>query len=160
ELFSPVIIGERVEGMLKGYPFVTAETLAYFAKRPPQAKKDSEFALDYVKRNARTPAEQRLVLDALEFKCGVLWSMLDVLHFAYVSPGYIPPGAFVPKESVSPDARPKLPRGVRLTHNEAQGGWVLLAPERVFKAEGPASEIVKRCTGEATVNEIVDDLAK
>ena len=62
--------------------------------------------------------------------------------------------------SVSPDARPKLPRGVRLTHNEAQGGWVLLAPERVFKAAGPAHEIIKRCTGEATVNEIVDDLAK
>jgi pyrroloquinoline quinone biosynthesis protein D len=29
---------------------------------------------------------------------------------------------------ISPDARPRLPRGVRLTHNEAQGGWVLLAP--------------------------------
>src|SRR6202040_630436 len=52
ELFSPVIIGERVEGMLKGYKFVTAERLGYFAKRPPQAKKDSDFALDYVKRNA------------------------------------------------------------------------------------------------------------
>jgi pyrroloquinoline quinone biosynthesis protein D len=61
---------------------------------------------------------------------------------------------------IAADAKPKLPRGVRLTHNEAQGGWVLLAPERVFKAEGPASEIVKRCSGEATVNEIVDDLAK
>jgi len=98
ELFSPAIIGERVEGMLKGYPFVTSETLAYFAKRPPQAKKDSDFALDYVKRNARTPAEQRAVLAALEFKCGVLWSMLDALHFAYVAPGHIPPGAFVPKD--------------------------------------------------------------
>jgi pyrroloquinoline quinone biosynthesis protein D len=62
--------------------------------------------------------------------------------------------------TIAPDAKPKLPRGVRLTHNEAQGGWVLLAPERVFKAEGPAHEIIKRCTGEATVNEIVDDLAK
>jgi pyrroloquinoline quinone biosynthesis protein D len=62
--------------------------------------------------------------------------------------------------TISPDAKPRLPRGVRLTHNEAQGGWVLLAPERVFKAEGPASEIIKRCTGEATVAEIVDDLAK
>ena len=61
---------------------------------------------------------------------------------------------------IAPDAKPRLPRGVRLTHNEAQGGWVLLAPERVFKAEGPAAEIVKRCTGEATVNDIVDDLAK
>src|SRR6266851_202383 len=74
ELFSPVIIGERVEGMLKGYSFVTSETLAYFAKRPPQAKKDSDFALDYVRVNARTPADQRAVLAALEFKCGVLWS--------------------------------------------------------------------------------------
>jgi pyrroloquinoline quinone biosynthesis protein D len=61
---------------------------------------------------------------------------------------------------IAPDAKPKLPRGVRLTHNEAQGGWVLLAPERVFKADAVAAEIVKRCTGEATVNEIVDDLAK
>src|SRR6266852_5928885 len=49
-LFSPEILGERVEGMLMGYSFVTSETLAYFAKRPPQAKKDSDFALDYVKR--------------------------------------------------------------------------------------------------------------
>src|ERR1043166_9718048 len=62
--------------------------------------------------------------------------------------------------AISPDAKPKLPRGVRLTHNEAQGGWVLLAPERVFKADAVAAEIVKRCTGEATLSEIVDDLAK
>jgi coenzyme PQQ biosynthesis protein PqqD len=61
---------------------------------------------------------------------------------------------------IAADAKPRLPRGVRLTHNEAQGGWVLLAPERVFKAEGPAHEVIKRCTGEATVNDIVDDLAK
>ncbi len=58
------------------------------------------------------------------------------------------------------DSRPRLPRGVRLVHNEAQGGWVLLAPERVFKADAIAAEIVKRCTGEATFEAIVDDLAK
>jgi pyrroloquinoline quinone biosynthesis protein D len=62
--------------------------------------------------------------------------------------------------SVSPDARPHLPRGVRLVHNEAQGGFVLLAPERVFKPDPIAVEILKRCTGEATVAEIVDDLAR
>jgi pyrroloquinoline quinone biosynthesis protein D len=62
--------------------------------------------------------------------------------------------------TVSPEAKPRLPRGVRLVHNEAQGGWVLLAPERVFKADAIAAEIVKRCTGEATVAAIVDDLAK
>jgi pyrroloquinoline quinone biosynthesis protein D len=61
---------------------------------------------------------------------------------------------------IASDAKPRLPRGVRLTHNEAQGGWVLLAPERVFKADAIAVEIVKRCTGEATFGEIVDDLTK
>jgi pyrroloquinoline quinone biosynthesis protein D len=49
---------------------------------------------------------------------------------------------------------------VRLTNSEAQGGWVLLAPERIFKADAIAVEILKRCTGEATFSEIVDDLAK
>ena len=65
-----------------------------------------------------------------------------------------------PSPAIAVEARPRLPRGVRLVHNEAQGGWVLLAPERVFKADAIAAEIVKRCTGEATVSEIVDDLAK
>ena len=62
--------------------------------------------------------------------------------------------------SIPADAHPRLPRGVRLVHSEAQGGWVLLAPERVFKADVIAVEIVKRCTGEATFAAIVDDLAK
>jgi pyrroloquinoline quinone biosynthesis protein D len=62
--------------------------------------------------------------------------------------------------AIAPEARPHLPRGVRLVHNEAQGGWVLLAPERVFKADAVAAEVVKRCTGEATFAAIVDDLAK
>ena len=61
---------------------------------------------------------------------------------------------------IAEDARPRLPRGVRLTHNEAQGGWVLLAPERIFKADAIATEILKRCTGEATLATIVDDLAR
>jgi len=63
-------------------------------------------------------------------------------------------------DAIAPDARPRLPRGARLVHNEAQGGWVLLAPERVFKADPIAAEIVKRCTGEATFDAIVDDLAR
>jgi coenzyme PQQ biosynthesis protein C len=98
ELFSPGIIGERVEGMLKGYAFVTRETLAYFDKRPPQAERDANFALAYVKRNASTPDAQQAALAALQFKCDVLWAMLDALYHAYVAPRHIPPGAFEPRE--------------------------------------------------------------
>ncbi len=61
---------------------------------------------------------------------------------------------------IDPDTRPRLPRGVRLVHNEAHGGWVLLAPERVFKADAIAAEIIKRCTGEASLREIIEDLVK
>jgi coenzyme PQQ biosynthesis protein C len=98
ELFSPGIISERIEGMLKNYDFVSADTLDYFAKRPPQAERDAQFALDYVKRHANTPEQQAAVLRALEFKCDVLWSMLDALYYCYVAPGHISPGAFVPQE--------------------------------------------------------------
>jgi coenzyme PQQ biosynthesis protein C len=98
ELFSPQIISERLAGMLQNYDFVTAETLAYFAQRPPQAERDSRFALDYVKEHARTPEAQQRVLAALEFKCDVLWTMLDALYHAYVAPGHAPPGAFAPKD--------------------------------------------------------------
>jgi pyrroloquinoline quinone biosynthesis protein D len=64
-----------------------------------------------------------------------------------------------PTPAISPDACPRLPHGVRLVDNEAQGGLVLLAPERVFKPDAIAAAILKRCTGEASFAAIVDDLA-
>ena len=98
EMFSPTIISERMTGMLSNYDFVTRETLSYFDKRPPQAERDADFALNYVKRNARTPEQQQAVLAALEFKCDVLWTMLDALYHAYVAPKHVPPGAFVAED--------------------------------------------------------------
>jgi coenzyme PQQ biosynthesis protein C len=96
ELFSPQIIGERIAGMLQHYDFVTADTLAYFTARPPQAERDSDFALDYVKQHAKSAEEQDQVKRALEFKCDVLWAQLDALWHAYVE-GNVPPGAWRPE---------------------------------------------------------------
>lgn len=96
ELFSPTIISERVSGMLRNYDFITQDTLAYFTPRLTQAPRDSDFALAYVKEHARTVEQQQAVLGALKFKCGVLWSMLDALDYAYVTPANVPPGAFRP----------------------------------------------------------------
>lgn len=62
--------------------------------------------------------------------------------------------------SIDGAAKPRLARGVRLQHSPMHGGDVLLAPERVFKADAVAVAVLKRCTGEATLNEIVDDLAQ
>lgn len=101
ELFSPSVIGERVRGMLEHYPFVTRETLAYFDKRPVQAKQDSDFALDYCVRNARRPEDQEAVLGALRFKCEVLWAQLDALYFSYVEPAMTPPDAWRPGDGLA-----------------------------------------------------------
>jgi len=73
ELFAPKIIADRVSGMLANYDFIGEETLAYFGKRLSQAPRDANFALDYVKTHAKRPDQQRAVLDALIFKCNVLW---------------------------------------------------------------------------------------
>lgn len=93
ELFAPKIIAERVEGMLASYDFISKETLSYFGARLTQAPRDADFALHYCTAEATTREAQNLCLAALEFKCNVLWAMLDALYYAYVSPGHICPGA-------------------------------------------------------------------
>ena len=97
ELFSPMAIGARVRGMLENYDYITPEILAYFDKRPVQATRDSDFALGYVREHALRTDQQQDVIAALNFKCSVLWAQLDALYHAYVEPGHVPPGAFVPE---------------------------------------------------------------
>ena len=57
------------------------------------------------------------------------------------------------------DSIPKLPRGVRLKHDELRGEWLLLAPERIIKPNSIAVEVLKRCTGIATLADIIEDLS-
>jgi pyrroloquinoline quinone biosynthesis protein D len=58
--------------------------------------------------------------------------------------------------TITPGIKPVLPRGVRLTENPAQG-TVLVAPERVFKADGIAAVILKRCDGSVTIAQMADE---
>ncbi|TPL67497.1 pyrroloquinoline-quinone synthase PqqC [Mesorhizobium sp. B2-3-15] len=97
EMFSPRIIGERVPAMLARYDYITQDTLAYFSWRPEQASRDADFALAYVLEHADTAERQQQAIDALVFKCDILWAMLDALQHAYGAPGNIPPGAFRPE---------------------------------------------------------------
>ena len=97
ELFAPSIHRERIAGMLEHYSYINDDTVAYFRRRLDQAPRDATFALQYVKDNAKTRTDQNKVLAALTFKTQVLWAQLDALHYAYVVPGLIPPGAYTPK---------------------------------------------------------------
>src|SRR5690606_2440719 len=96
ELFAPNLHQERISGMLEHYDFIDPTVRTYFTRRLEQAPRDADFALQYVKANASTPEERRLVCNALIFKTNVLWVQLDALQHAYVE-GNIPPGAFVPE---------------------------------------------------------------
>jgi coenzyme PQQ biosynthesis protein C len=93
ELFSTKLITLRVEKLRQHYPWL-AGGLDYFEARLYQAPEDSQFAVNYVYDNAKTRAEQELAIQALRDKCDILWAQLDALYFAYVQPGWPPPGAF------------------------------------------------------------------
>ena len=58
------------------------------------------------------------------------------------------------------EARPRLPRGVRLREDKVRDRWVLLAPERVVKVNLIAVEILKLCDGARSLSEIIADLAQ
>ena len=95
ELFSKDLITLRVGKLREHYPWLSSG-LDYFQGRMTQAPEDATFALNWVVQHARTRNEQELALAALRAKCDVLWAMLDALYFAYVEPGWPPPGAFRP----------------------------------------------------------------
>jgi len=96
ELFAPKIHKERIAGMLENYDFIDDKVMAYFKRRLTQAPRDADFALQYVLKNARTRDEQEACVEAVRFKCNVLWVQLDALYNAYVA-GNIPPGVFRPE---------------------------------------------------------------
>jgi pyrroloquinoline-quinone synthase len=98
EMFSADLIALRMDKLRQYYPWLEPG-LAYFKARLTQGPEDARFALDWVTRHAHTRAEQELAMDALRLKCDILWAQLDALYYAYVSPGWPPPGAFRMEEA-------------------------------------------------------------
>ncbi len=178
ELFAPKIHKERISGMLENYDFIDDKVMAYFKRRLSQAPRDADFALAYIKQHAKTREEQEACVDAVRFKCNVLWVQLDALYNAYIE-GHIPPGAFRPGETpdamlqppapqsrargarlmVDADTKPKLPRHIKLRHDEGRARWIVLAPERVFEPDDIAVEVLKLCDGNRTMSDIAAQLA-
>ena len=57
-------------------------------------------------------------------------------------------------------SRPRLPRGVKLKHDEVRGRWTLLAPERIFEIDATAAAVLELCDGERELGRIVAELAE
>jgi len=170
ELFSPEIISERLDGIARELRLREPRHARLFRQASPAGRRDSDFALAYVKRHARTPQMQQAVFGALEFKCDVLWAMLDALHYAYVAPKHFPPMPSCPTSEGGRMSdqlfghRSEALRACRTacawSRAKPTAAGVLLAPERLFKADAIAMQIIKTRTGAATLADIVDDLCE
>ncbi len=93
ELFSRDLISLRMDALRRHYPWL-AGGLAYFEARLDQAPADAQFAFAFVAEHARSGVEQEKAIAALREKCEILWAQLDAVYYAYVQPGWPPPGAF------------------------------------------------------------------
>jgi pyrroloquinoline-quinone synthase len=83
ELFSPDLIFKRMKVMERLYPWINSTGFEYFQNRLTQAPRDSNTALKLVLSYCHTPAEQQKAVEALRFKCDVLWVQLDAIEKAF-----------------------------------------------------------------------------
>jgi pyrroloquinoline-quinone synthase len=82
ELFAPDIMATRLAAFREFYKWVPDWAFDYFNSRVTQARVDSNEALDLTIRWCNTPELQQRAVDALRFKCDLLWAMLDAIDAA------------------------------------------------------------------------------
>ena len=80
ELFAPTIVSERLSAILTHYQWIEPAGLEYFRTRLTQAPRDADYALALVLERCVTREWQDRAIAALNFKCDVLWSLLDVVE--------------------------------------------------------------------------------
>ena len=61
---------------------------------------------------------------------------------------------------VSAESIPKLPRHAKLRFDKARDKWIILAPERVFELDHVAYEVISRCDGGRSVEQVIDSLCE
>ena len=83
ELFAPDLMAARLAAFEMHYRWIDPSGLDYFRRRVTQARRDSDEALAITLEHCNTPELQREAERALQFKCDVLWSMLEAIHHAY-----------------------------------------------------------------------------
>lgn len=84
ELFAPTLMSKRIAAFERHYPWVKEDGLRYFRGRLTQAPRDADFTLGLVLARCNRRQLQEQAVDALKFKCELLWAVLDAIHLAYV----------------------------------------------------------------------------
>ncbi|MFI5952974.1 pyrroloquinoline-quinone synthase PqqC [Cryptosporangium sp. NPDC051539] len=83
ELFAPDLMAERLAAFERHYTWIDPAGLTYFRNRLHQAPRDCEHALEIVTTHCLSAESQAAAVDALSFKCDVLWSQMDAIDKAY-----------------------------------------------------------------------------
>lgn len=81
EVFAPTLVSLRIEIIEEHYSWIESSGLDYFRTRLNQAPRDSEHGIELVMRAAKTYEQQMQALNAVKFKCNVLWSLLDAIEY-------------------------------------------------------------------------------
>lgn len=85
ELFAPDLMSTRLAAFQKFYTWIDPAALDYFRRRVTQARRDSNEALSITIEHCNTAELQREAVNALTFKCDLLWSILDAIHHGYAA---------------------------------------------------------------------------
>ena len=84
ELFAPTIHQKRLDTWPTHYPWIDERGYHYFRKRLSEARRDVAHGLEITLAYYRTRAQQERMLEVLQFKLDILWTMLDCMWLAYV----------------------------------------------------------------------------
>jgi len=85
ELFAPKIHQQRLDNWPEHYPWVDAEGYNYFRKRLTEARRDVEHGLAITLDWYKTREQQDRMIQILQFKLDVLWTMADAMYMAYIN---------------------------------------------------------------------------
>lgn len=85
ELFAPTIHQKRLDNWPQHYSWIDASGYDYFRKRLSEARRDVEHGLEITLDYYTTRPQQEFMLNVLQFKLDVLWTMLDCMWMAYVA---------------------------------------------------------------------------
>ncbi|MCG7954623.1 MAG: pyrroloquinoline-quinone synthase PqqC [Candidatus Thiodiazotropha taylori] len=84
ELFAPTIHQKRLDNWPEYYPWIDERGYHYFRKRLTEARRDVKYGLDITLNYYKTREQQERMLEVLQFKLDILWTMLDCMWMAYV----------------------------------------------------------------------------
>ena len=73
----------RLDSWPQHYPWIKEEGYFYFRSRLSQANRDVEHGLALAKTYCDSAEKQNRMLEILQFKLDILWSMLDAMTMAY-----------------------------------------------------------------------------